>query len=364
MIHIVYLGFTDLKWTNPGTGVVVPPPPVNNTIMLGQASGPATICSTPVTTLYSWTGNNDWNTFTVVGSTYKLFLLGTTTYAPFGWYVNADGYPIRWNNTAGAFMNRGITCPPQPTYTPNLRYSLLVDDLNGPLSSTGGIDIYLDMNNGSTLGVPLDQATSLSWSDDQNTYPTGTPADAGWYRDINTGVRRYWSGSAFEGASFTQDYVNRVYFNFGGNGGIIDDPGYNNASSTGGSLGTPVCSVPQTKHLTYVAGDAILVVPVVGQSQNIRDYQNNLGVYVTGSYPGTAFGTALYVPLAWEVPMYDFINQDIINTPPLINVADQYRPGSTTQKYSKVYLDNDYWASITQTAGIAHGKIGTSLGTC
>jgi len=363
MIHIVYLGLTNLKWTNSGSNIIVPPP-TTNTITLTAPLPSSTLCSSPVTTNYSWTGNNDWNTF-AIPSTYKLFNFGTTTYAPSGWYINADGYPINWNSVSGSFISRGITCPPQPTYTPNLRYSLLVDDLNGPLPSTGGGDIYLDMSNPTGLVTSLDQATSLSWSDDQTTYPTGTLADAGWYRDINTGVRRYWNGiGQFEGASFTQDWVNRVYFNFGGNGGVIDDPGYNNASSTGGSLGTPVCSVPQTKHVTYVAGDAILVTPVVGQSQNIRDYQNNLGVYVTGSYPGTAFGTALYVPLAWEVPLYDFLNQDIANTPPLINVADQYKPGSTTLKYSKVYLDNDYWASITQTAGLTHGKIGTTLGSC
>lgn len=362
MIHIVYLGLTNLKWTNSGSGVVIPPP-VNNTIMLGQATGPAAICSTPVTTLYSWTGNNDWNTFTVVGSTYQLFLLGTTTYAPFGWYVNADGYPIRWNNTAGAFMNRGIQC--QPTITEeNLRYSLLVDELNGPLSTMGGQILYLDMSNPTGLVTSLDQATSLVWSDDQILNPPGSPADAGWYRDINTGVRRYWSGSAFEGASFTQDWVNRVYFNFGANGGVIDDPGYNNASSTGGSLGTPVCSVLQTQHVTYVAGDEILVVPLSSsQAQNIRDYQHNLGDYLNAPY-GPSFGSALYVPLNWTPPLYDFINQDIANTPPLINVAEQFRPGSTTQKYSKVYLDDTYWASITQTTGTLLGKIGTSLGNC
>ena len=96
MIHIVYLENPNLKWSN--TGVFVPPITTNPILLTLPAS--LILCDEPVTTQYSWTGPNaaTLNTFSPL-SLYSLFNYGTTNFAPVGWYVNADGYPIYWNGT-------------------------------------------------------------------------------------------------------------------------------------------------------------------------------------------------------------------------------------------------------------------------
>ena len=111
MIHIVYLEDTTLKWSN--NGVYVPPPTTSGiilTVPLTSNLGIANMCTTPVTTSYNWNGtdDNDWNTFAVSAGTYKLFNSGTTNYAPAGWYVNIDGYPIYWNGSD--FTQRAAKC--------------------------------------------------------------------------------------------------------------------------------------------------------------------------------------------------------------------------------------------------------------
>ncbi len=349
MIHIVYLEDTNLKWSN--TGVYVPP--ITTTLItLTLPLASSTLCNEPVSTNYSWTGPNsaNWNIFTVPSTTYKLFNSGTTNFAPAGWYINVDGYPIYWDGTN--FTQRGITCTtaPPPNYTPNLTYSLLVDDLNGPVPGFGGDLMYLDIDGGT---ANLATATSLTWSDDQLTYPYGSNAPTGWYRDVNSGVRRYWNEGTgtFQGVSFTQDWVNRVRFEFG-----EFSPGYNVATGvvfdpgSGSTIG--ICSQDQDIHLTYVAGNDNLLnsTGIISQTQNVRNYQNNLGLYQNPP----ANGTCLYVPLAinssaWQTPMID-IDGEVVNTPPLKEVHLQNRPFATN-KYTKVYMDSADYGTISSTTG-------------
>ncbi|MFY7887018.1 MAG: collagen-like triple helix repeat-containing protein, partial [Dolichospermum sp.] len=358
MIHLVYLENPNLKWSN--TGNVAPPIVTTNILLTDPLTTPLAIanqCTALVTTQYNWTGPNPttWNTFAPL-SQYSLFNAGTTNFAPAGWYVNLDGYPIYWNGTS--FTQRGTTCvsTPPPDYTPNLRYSLLVDDLNGPLSGFGGTDIYLDLDSGNFA-----TATGIAWSDDQLVYQPGDPAPTGWYRDMATGTRRYWdNGTAtFQGVSFYQDYVQRITVNYDGE----TNPGYNNAVLNQGYVDengdpvTSICDTSKARHLTYVAGNRVLVVGNnISHTQNVKDYQNYTGFYPT-SGPATN-GTCLYVPLSngttWQPPMIDFITGDIINTPPLKEVHLQNRPGATS-KYSRVYMDNSDYGVISSTTG----KIGT-----
>ena len=340
MIHIVYLEDTTLKWSN--NGVYVPPPPTTNeitlTLPLTTPLGIATKCFAAVTTNYSWNGtdNNDWNTFAVPSGTYKLFNSGTTNFAPAGWYVNIDGYPIYWNGTD--FTQRGVTCNSGSTLkVPNFKYSLIVSDLNGTINFGSG-DMYLDTD------APLFiNATTLKWSDDQLVHPVGSNADAGWYRDIVTGVRRYWSGSSFQGVPFTEDWVERVTVDYDG----ITNPGYNNATTYVGVFDpmqpypNSICDLNQDHHLTYVVGNTNLTVPIISLTQHIKNYDS-----------------ALYVTVGWVPPLVDSFSGDILNTPPLINIKNQPKPGSTL-KYSKVYIDtttpNGYdYGTIVST----NGKIG------
>lgn len=335
MIHIVYLENPNLKWTN--NGVYVPPistTEITLTLPLTTPLAIANQCTAPVTTDYSWTGTNvsEWNTF-VIPSTNKLFNLGTTDYAPTGWYVNVDGYPIYWDGTD--FTERGTTCDFSGTGNTlaNFTYNLLVDGLNGPAGFTGDINLDID--------TPLFiDATNLTWSDDQIEYPIGEQAPQGWYRESSTGVRRYWSGTEFIGLSFTENYVSRVRFDFGEN-----DPGYNNSipgvnvidPETGDP--TPFCELPQNNHLTYVVGNTNLTVPIISLTQHVKNY-----------------GSPLYVTLGWASPMIDFGTGEMQNTPPLINIKDQNRPGATSI-YNKVYMDSDDYGQIVSTTG----KIGTIL---
>ena len=337
-------------------------------ILLTLPLAPQNVCDAPVTTNYSWTGPNaaTWNTFTIP-STYKLFNVGTTTYAPAGWYANVDGTAIEWSGTD--FVGLVLLCTtPRP---PNLVYSLLVDELNGELSSVqGGELLYLDTTSllESGLSVNLEQAEGLFWSDDQNVYGIGDPAPTGWYRDLSNGLRRYWNQSTqtFEGSSFNQDYVNRVYRNFGSGGTFNspEDPGYNTATGAvldpgSGNVTQTICQQDQDYHLTYVAGKLYLLVPdpdQISQTQNIKNYQTNAGLYQIPS----ADGTCLYVTVNWVVPMIDLNTNTIVNTPPLtpIHLQDgQF----LTSPYEKVYMEdvvgsggNGDYATI-----LSDGKIGT-----
>lgn len=318
MIHIVYLENHDLKWSN--TGVYVPPITTNAITLTEPIMKPGTIgalmsCSLPVDMYYSWTGNTDWNTFTIP-STYKLFNNGTTDYVSSGWYKNIDGYPIFWNGTD--FTQRGATCSGGGT-TNNLITSLLVEELNGPSNFVG--DLYLQYN------APLFiNATTLKWSDDQPEYPVGTNAPKGWYREGTSGVRRYWNGSIFVGFSFTRDYVCRVEIYQPSNGNLYD-PGYNSAIQLTPTPLVPepasVCDATQMIHITYVAANTELTPPPSGTT---------LAEHVM------AYGSALYVTVGWDEGEYSLITGELTATPPLINIKDQNRP-NTIGKYTKVYLN-------------------------
>ena len=346
MIHIVYLENHDLKWSNNGVYV---PPITTGTITLTLPSN-LILCDEPINTLYSWTGLNEasWNTFTIP-SIYKLFNYGTTVYAQSGWYVNVDGYPIFWNGTD--FTQRGTTCGGEDlNYMPNLKSDAIVDGLNGPLASFSGENFYLDYN-----ALLFINATTLKWSDDSLGAQNGTGSNAplGWYRDKATGVRRYWSGSAFVGVSFTEDYVCRVTVAYAGQ----YDPGYNTAVQLTPSPAVPeppsICEYAQSRHLTYVAGNTILTVPSgITLTQHVKNYNS-----------------ALYVTVDWAPAMIDFQTHEVLSTPALINIKDQNKP-SALVKYSKVYMSvYDYDGDGTDfgflsTSGILPtGKIKT-ISTC
>jgi len=359
MIHIVYLEDPNLKWSN--TGVYIPPA-ATTTITLTLPLASSTLCSEPVTTYYSWTGPDEvtWNTFTPLSS-YSLFNFGTTNFAPVGWYINVDGYPIYWDGTS--FIQRGTTCvsAPPPNYTPNLRYSALIDDLNGPISAMGGTLIYLDMSNPTGLVTSLDQATGLVWSDDQLVYPVGDPAPSGWYRDINTGVRRYWNGNSFtaNSVSFTEDYVHFVY---GPSLEGFPEYGYANVNTnpSSGNYQNSQCAVQsptdRQSQITYVAGNGPLLINAPSG--------NSMTVSVAG------YDSALYVSIGWLPPLMD-IDGTVLATPPLINIKDQFKPGSTTLKYKFAYMDfysgnpgepGEYYGIISATGIGATGKISATYG--
>jgi hypothetical protein len=153
------------------------------------------------------------------------------------------------------------------------------------------------------------------------------------------------------------------------------DPGYNSATNAvldpgSGNVVQTICQQAQDVHLTYVAGSRSLIVPdpdpglnQTSQTENIKNFQTNQGLYQTPP----ANGTCLYVPLAnqngtWPVPITDLDTGNVLNTPPLKPVHLQ-NGEFLSSRYEKVFMEdfvggggNGDYAPILED-----GKIGNIL---
>ncbi len=186
LVYVVYLGEDDMAWDTAGAA------PTLNDITAGYSSSSAGLACAATETSYktnfvaSWTETNNWST-----SSYKLFNSTGVGYAPTGYYEKF-GIVRYWNAVSGTFTSRQ-SCP---TYTSiQLAYnaSVIASGINGAFSGLSKSTYYVD-------GSSLSSATVI-YSNSVGTIL----ADAGWYRD--SGIRRYWDGSGFVGASPTLDYV-------------------------------------------------------------------------------------------------------------------------------------------------------------
>jgi hypothetical protein len=184
LVYVVYLGEDDMQWNTEGSSLSL------NDITAGYgfyAAGQA--CEASETSyktdfVASWTETNNWST-----TGYKLYNSTGTAYATSGYYEKF-GIVRYW--TGSAFTTRE-SCPSNNSL--QLAYNIAVNSssLNGSFSGLSKSTYYVN-------------GTSLSNSSAIYTNSTGTTfASAGWYRD--SGVRRYWDGTSFEGAAPTLDYV-------------------------------------------------------------------------------------------------------------------------------------------------------------
>lgn len=302
MIHIVFLENANLYWSDSSS---TPPPPTTGDITLTQrANTTLQVCSYAPIYQFTWTGPNaaTWNTFDDTTQTYYLYAFGTTNFVQPGYYKNVDGIARYW--TGSSFMGAFICADPIGN-TVNLLFGPTVFDINGNVVSGTGTDYEIDTST-------FDTATQL--------YNAGTSnlATLGWYRDTNTGIRRYWNGSAFTGLGFTEEWIVQVP---------------QTAYTT--SFAPSSCSLINTTRTTYV---------------EMEDWQ-----FASIGYPQgieEVVGLTLYVHLNWAA--------GTAGTQPLVNVISQNAPG-TSLKYRSIFnnfiiadgflLIGKTWGNIDQLTG-------------
>ena len=189
LIYLCYLGQEGFKWNTSESQSTI----VLETVSLSYNA--ATIAAACSATAASYKSNfttawNDGNYWTTNGN--KLYNSAGTDYAPSGYY-HSNGIVRYWNYSTVAFSSRDA-CPSYTSIQLAYNTSATSGSLNGTFSSRTKSTYYID-------------ATALSVATSLYTNASGTSlATAGWYRD--GGSRRYWNGTAFEGAVFTEDWVN------------------------------------------------------------------------------------------------------------------------------------------------------------
>ena len=189
LIYLCYLGQDGFKWDTSESQSTI----VLETVSLSYNA--ATIAAACSATAASYKSNfttawNDGNYWTTNGN--KLYNSAGTDYAPSGYY-HSNGIVRYWNYSTVAFSSRDA-CPSYTSIQLAYNTSATSGSLNGTFSSRTKSTYYIN-------STALSAATSLY------TNASGTSlATAGWYRD--GGSRRYWNGTAFEGAVFTEDWVN------------------------------------------------------------------------------------------------------------------------------------------------------------
>jgi hypothetical protein len=277
LIYLCYLGQDGFKWNTSES---------QSTITLETVSlsyNAATIAAACSATAASYKSNfatawNDGNYWTTNGN--KLYNSAGTDYAPSGYY-HSNGIVRYWNYSTVAFSSRDA-CPSYTSIQLAYNASATSSSLNGTFSSRTKSTYYIN-------STALSAATSLY------TNASGTSlATAGWYRD--GGSRRYWNGTAFEGAIFTQDYVNYL--------GATGQLGYGSTASgacNGDYAIEPYYEVSQAISKTFSGSSGItnLYIAYVSDGTGVINYANSSYYYsdsidsrkCTSSFTG-ALGTA------------------------------------------------------------------------
>ena len=324
MVHIVYLDDENLKWSN--NEVIVPLIPTIPILLTTNLSTSSLTCSSQANITYSWTnlhGSGEWNVFNILTDLHKLFIFGTNTYAPIGWYKNTAGYPIYWNGTA--FSQRGVRC------VIDLVFDSYVENLNFPDDLVSNV---MNITTGSTF-----QTTSILRYN-----ATGLNAAAGWYRDMLTGVRRYWDGGYFVGVSFSLNYVFRV---------TLDNLNVSNPEYSSDSQQVEIideeplyseCIINRTSHITYIETADIAFPTTSGGGPSLTNLD-----YIK------IYNHILYVAISW-------VNPDGYS-PPLINIKDQFIPSSSSIRYNSVVMGTDNTYGTIIVASNRTGRV-DNISTC
>lgn len=288
MVHIVYLENATLHWSNTE---YTPPPPVSTNITLTIGSTSSDIACTRIpNVIFSWSGinENEWGTFDHNVTQHYLYIVNTTNFAQAGWYKNTTGITRYWNGSA---FTQSTQCVSLPVNTASLVTNANALLLNGPISQFAGADYEIN-------------ATDFRTCTSVYIMQTGEYANPGWYRDMSTGVRRYWNGNTFIGNTFIQDYIHQI-----------------NKSSYNTSQYLQGCSLVSSTRQTYVE----------------TSLSNLIGFEL---YDFQFYEFVLYVHNGWI--------SGAAGTVPLVNVISQNAPNSTS-RYRTLYKIN--------TTGIFEGDI-------
>jgi len=187
LFYLCFLEEDGFTWSTSGTPITV------NTISLSyNASGYETACSVTASNYDcnfapgTWGESNTWTT-----NNNSLYVSGSSSFAASGWYASG-GIARYFNNTTGKFTSR-MLCPSYTGIQLVYNSSVTNSGINGSFSGLTKSTYYID-------GSGLPNSTGL-WTNSGGTIQ----ATAGWYRDFES--RRYWNGSSFDGAIFTENFV-------------------------------------------------------------------------------------------------------------------------------------------------------------
>jgi len=277
LIYLCYLGQDGFRWYSPLTNTTT----TLNTVSLSYNAATIAAACSASTASYKANFSTAWNdagTWTTNGN--KLYNSAGTDYAPSGYY-HSNGIVRYWNYSTHAFSSRDA-CPSYTSIQLAYNASATSSSLNGTFSTRTKSTYYIN-------STALSAATSLY------TNASGTSlATAGWYRDA--GSRRYWNGTAFEGAIFTQDYVNYL--------GATGQLSYGTTASgacNGDYAIEPYYEVSQAVSKTFSGSSGItnLYIAYVDDGTGVINYANSSYYYsnsivsrkCTSSFTG-ALGTA------------------------------------------------------------------------
>lgn len=304
MVHVVYLENENLTWSQSNSIVV---PPVTNQISLGyillNGASPNGICDVTTANQYAWNGTNGtWATFNQSTGGIFLYNNGTTNFAPTGHYIDVATKVWRYWNASNQTFGAPNTCVASIVFTRNLAVSEEIRGLNGPANG---------------LQYSLQCTIDYSSFSDATTLSIGgfIPA-ANWYRDIITGVRRYWNGSSFQGFSFSEDYIYLIKDSLG------NTTFFNNTTAPRAACSPTIIKTPS---LAYVSSSIY-----IGGDTSIYEFE----------------GKEVYVPMNW-------VTATETTTPALVNIIGQNAP-SNSFPWKRIYNSNlpyGYSAPINQTTG-------------
>lgn len=187
LIYLCFLEEAGFTWSTAASIIST------NTISLSyNASGYGSACAATATNYdcnfvtSTWTEANTWTT-----NSNTLYVSGSSAYAASGWY--ASGGVARYFNTfTGRFTSRMI-CPSYLSTQLVYNSAVINSGINGSFSGLSKSTYYIDGSN-------LASSSSIFTNSGGTIF-----ASVGWYRD--SGSRRYWNGTSFEGAVFTENYV-------------------------------------------------------------------------------------------------------------------------------------------------------------
>ena len=187
LIYLCFLEEAGFTWSTASS-----PAAVNNISLSYNASSSAGACVATATNYdcnfvtSTWTESNSWTT-----NNNTLYVSGSSAFAASGWY--ASGGVARYFNTfTGKFTSR-VICVSYSSTELVYNSSVTNSGINGAFSGLTKSTYFID---GSSLASSTNIFTNSGGT---------TNAAAGWYRD--SGSRRYWNGSSFQGAVFTNTFV-------------------------------------------------------------------------------------------------------------------------------------------------------------